>query len=169
MTVFSSTYHVKIPHMLNLHSPTMTISAASSEMRLPHKNHHRYKTSAAAQSTGTSTTTIYLARSPQFVVFLENESHHHYANFVTFFVMAWPVGKSTFFPIGKNFNAMHPVPWFQSHSTSISPWFVDGGHSQALVLHRWGTSSCAPANIISAVSLRKKLSSADTSPILHRR
>ena len=97
MTVFSSTYHVKIPHKPHQHSTTITISAASSEMSLPHKNHCRYKTSATAQSTGTSMTAIYPARLPQFLVFLENESHHHYATFVTFFVMARRVGNSTFF------------------------------------------------------------------------
>ncbi len=79
------------------HSTNITISAASSEMNLMHKNHCRYKTSAAAQSTGTSMTAIYPARSPQFLVFLENKSHHHYATFVTFFVVARRVGKSTFF------------------------------------------------------------------------
>ena len=83
--------------MLRQHSPTMTISTASSEISLPHKNHHRYKTSATARSTGTSMTTIYLVRLPQFIVFLENKSHHHHANFVTFLVVAWCVGKLTFF------------------------------------------------------------------------
>jgi hypothetical protein len=100
VTFFSSTYvpyHVKIHYTMTLESPTTTISAASSEISLPHRNNHRYKTSAAVQSTGTSTTMISPARSPQFIVFFENKSHHHHAHFVTFFVMARCFGKSTFF------------------------------------------------------------------------
>ena len=50
MTFFSSTYHVKIHHLLCHHSPTMTISTAPSEISLPHKNHHRYSTLTATQS-----------------------------------------------------------------------------------------------------------------------
>ena len=74
----------------------MTISAASSEFSLPHKNHRRYLTSATAQSTGTSATTISPAQLPQFIVLWEIESLHHHANFVTFFIVAWCVGNLTF-------------------------------------------------------------------------
>ena len=78
------------------HSPTMTVSAGPSEIRSPHKNHRRYKTSDATQSKGTPKTTTSPARSHWYVVFFKNERHQHHANFVTFFDMARRDGNSTF-------------------------------------------------------------------------
>jgi hypothetical protein len=167
--IFSSMYHVNIHHMLHQHSPTMRISAASSEISLPHKKHCRYNTSATTQPTDTSMTTTFPAQLPQIFVFFGEQIPPPPCQFCYIFCHGTMCRKIDLFPIGKSFNGMHPIPWFQCHSTSISSRSIGSGHSKALALHHWGASSHAVCWNISAMSLRKQLMSAVASPILHWR
>ena len=113
-------YHVKNHHHNMLqhatltpgqHSPAMSISAASSEISLPHKNRRRYKTSATAPSTVKSTITIF--STPKYY-----NSQRPWLFFVNYFFSLSLFRLATPKNTNQLCNNWHPLPATLTHDSS---------------------------------------------------
>lgn len=110
----------------------MTIAAAPSEISLPQKNHHSYKTCGATQSKATPTANIHPEQLPQFNLFFENNCHQYHPIFFTFFVMAWREGNSTSLLLVSYFNATDCLVYL----STLSPQTI------CCLLLLWVTPTC---------------------------